>query len=182
MDNNRSIYTDEELVSLILTRDEPAFNYLYARYAGFLYHIVLRIIKDNHLAKEILQEAFVKIWRNIGSYDGSKSKLFTWMLQVTRNAALDAVKSKAYQNSLRNCAIDHNIPIEVSNGAFPVSTDFIGVKEKLGKLPPKYRVLLELAYLQGYTYQGIAKRERLPLGTVKTRIRKGLLQLRAFLD
>jgi RNA polymerase sigma-70 factor (ECF subfamily) len=175
-------YNEQELVSLLKAKDTPSFNYLYTRYAGFLYHSVLQVVRDRHIAEEVLQEVFVKIWRNIGSYDESKSKLFTWILHVARNSAIDRVRSKAtYQNSRKNCDLDDNIPIEINSRSFPANVDYIGVKEMLWKLRPKYRILIELAYLQGYTHEGIAERESLPLGTVKTRIRTGLLQLRAYL-
>ena len=180
---NKIAYNDQELVSLLKARDTLSFNYLYTRYAGFLYHNVLQVVRDRHMAEEVLQEVFVKIWRNIGSYDESKGKLFTWLLHVARNSAIDRVRTKAtYQKSRKNCDLDDNIPIEKNSRSFPANLDYIGVKEMLWKLLPKYRILIELAYLQGYTHQGIAERESLPLGTVKSRIRTGLLQLRAYLN
>jgi RNA polymerase sigma factor (sigma-70 family) len=174
-------YTEEELVSLLMARDQASFDYLYTRYAGYLYHIILQIVKDRHLAEEVLQEVFLKIWRNMDSYDDSKSRLFTWILHVARNSAIDSIKTKTYQRNLKNCHLDDNIPIEINSPSFPLNVDYIGVTETLWKLLPKYRILIELAYLHGYTHRGIAELENLPLGTVKSRIRTGLQQLRSYL-
>jgi RNA polymerase sigma factor (sigma-70 family) len=174
-------YIEEDLVSLLKARDQASFDYLYMRYAGYLYNIILQIVKDRLLAEEVLQEVFLKIWRNMDSYDDSKSRLFTWILHVARNSAIDSIKTKTYQWNLKNCALDDDIPLEINSRSFPLNVDYIGVREKLWKLLPKYRILIELAYLHGYTHQGIAELENLPLGTVKSRIRTGLLQLRGHL-
>jgi RNA polymerase sigma-70 factor (ECF subfamily) len=83
-------------------KDEQSFSYLYDNYSGALYSIVLQILPDKELANDVLQEVFVNIWRKIDTYDNTKGRLFTWMLNVARNLAIDMVRSKAYQNSQKN--------------------------------------------------------------------------------
>jgi RNA polymerase sigma factor (sigma-70 family) len=173
-------YSEQELVSLLKAKDHLAFNYLYTKYAGFIYHIVLQVAGDRNMAEEILQEVFLKIWEKMESYDEAKGRLLTWILSVSRNLAIDKVRSRAYQNRKRNLVLSDRISAELDSGLFHAKEDNIGIKEALGKLPPKYRILIELVYIKGYTQQGVAKMESLPLGTVKSRIRAALLQLRTY--
>jgi RNA polymerase sigma factor (sigma-70 family) len=173
-------YTEQELVSLLKTRDRKAFSYLYDNYSGSLYTIITQIIGDIELANDVLQDVFVNIWRRIESYDQGKGRLFTWMLNIARNASIDTLRSKSFQNSKKNQSISDK---ELSyGGQVPgLNVDNIGFKKVLGRLKREHRVLIELAYFKGYTHEEIAEIERIPLGTVKTRIRNALLQLRVYL-
>ena len=100
--NNTVTYNEQELVLSLKARDQQSFSYLYDNYAGALYSIVLQVVPDKELASDVLQDVFVNIWRKIESYDPTKGRLFTWMLNVARNLAIDMVRSKAYQNSQKN--------------------------------------------------------------------------------
>jgi len=100
--NQGNIYEESELVRLLRQRQEPAFNYLYDHYAGALYSVIISIVPDRELGNDLLQEVFVKIWRQIESYDSTKGRLFTWMLNIARNASIDAVRSKNFQQSRQN--------------------------------------------------------------------------------
>jgi RNA polymerase sigma factor (sigma-70 family) len=95
--SNTTTYSEEDLVALLKSGDESAFSYLYDHYSGALNGIIFRMINDTGLAEDILQEAFVKIWNNFSSYDPSKGRLFTWMLNITRNLAIDTIRSKGYK-------------------------------------------------------------------------------------
>jgi RNA polymerase sigma-70 factor (ECF subfamily) len=106
-------------------------------------------------------------------------KLFTWMLNISRNASIDMLRSKNYQNSQKNQEITDNV--YGLNQVNQTNIDSIGLSKFLGKLRPEQRVLIELAYFKGFTHDEIAQLEDIPLGTVKTRIRTALLQLREFL-
>ena len=172
-------YAEPELVHLLRQKEETAFRYLYDHYAGALNGVILQIIPDQALASDVLQEVFLNIWRRIDSYDAAKGRLFTWMLNIARNAAIDMTRSKAYQNSQKNRELDSNVHIgtEGSN----TSLDHIGLSKVIGQLKEEHRVLIDLAYLKGYTHEEIAKLQEIPLGTVKTRIRAALLQLRKLL-
>jgi RNA polymerase sigma factor (sigma-70 family) len=174
-------YTEHELVSLLKSRDSKAFSYLYDNYSGSLYTVIAQIIDDIEVANDVLQEVFINIWRKIESYDPVKGRLFTWMLNIARNASIDTVRSKSYQNSLKNLTIgDHN-ESGLAGRSSQTNIDNIGFGKVLEKLKKEHRVLIDLAYFKGYTHEEIAQIEDIPLGTVKTRIRNALLQLREFL-
>jgi RNA polymerase sigma factor (sigma-70 family) len=172
-------YSEQELTAALKAKDDQAFSYLYDHYSGSLYSIILQIVKSPEAANDILQEVFVSIWRKIESYDPIKGRLFTWMLNISRNASIDMLRSKNYQNSQKNQEITDNV--YGLNQVTQTSIDSIGLSKFLGKLRPEQRVLIELAYFKGYTHDEIAQIEDIPLGTVKTRIRSALLQLREYL-
>ena len=179
--NNTVTYNEQELVLSLKAKDEQSFSYLYDNYSGALYSIVLQIVPDKELASDVLQEVFVNIWRKIESYDPGKGRLFTWMLNVARNLAIDMVRSKAYQNSQKNQGMPEGDFFDKAGASTQLSVDNIGLKKVVDKLKTEHRVLIDLAYFKGYTHEEIAEIERLPLGTVKTRIRSALTQLRAYL-
>lgn len=174
-------YTEKDLVSLLRNRDNTAFTYLYDHYSGALYGVISQILNNTELANDTLQEVFVSIWRKIDTYDAAKGRLYTWMLNIARNASIDALRSKAYQNSQKNQSIPENVDVVGNRFLTQPSVDNIGLKKVLEKLREEQRVLIEMAYFKGYTHEEIAQAQGLPLGTVKTRIRNGLIALREFL-
>lgn len=174
-------YTEHQLVALLKERDNKAFEYLYDNYSGALYNIVMQILNDVDLSNDVLQDVFVNIWRKIESYDSLKGRLFTWMLNITRNAAIDVLRSRSYQNSQKNQSISDQTESDTGLKTLQLNVDNIGVRKMLEKLKVEHRVLIELAYFKGYTHEEIAEIESIPLGTVKTRIRSGLIQLREHL-
>jgi RNA polymerase sigma factor (sigma-70 family) len=174
-------YTEQELVSLLRNRDNKAYAYLYDNYASALYSIVLQIVSDAELANDVLQEVFVNIWRRIEQYDTTKGRLFTWMMNIARNASIDTLRSRGYQNSRKNQSIQDNVDTIQATEVIQPGVDTIGLRKVLEKLKEEQRVLIELAYFKGYTHEEIAELEKIPLGTVKTRIRNALIQLRGLL-
>jgi RNA polymerase sigma factor (sigma-70 family) len=176
-------YNEQELIAALKTRDEQAYGYLYDNYSGALYSIVKQIVPDSELANDVLQEVYINIWRRIESYDPLKGRLFTWMLNIARNASIDMVRSKSFQNARKNQELPDNVNISnsISSRVILPDTDNIGLRKTLENLKEEHRILIELAYFKGYTHEEIAKIEGIPLGTVKTRIRNALLQLRQFL-
>lgn len=169
-------YSEPELVQLLRQRGQSAFTYLYDNYSGALNSIILNIVNDEELASDVLQEVFVKIWKQIESYDSSKGRLFTWMLNIARNASIDTIRSKSYQNSRQNRELTEDV--YASGGTSETKTDQIGLRKMVNNLKEEYKVLVELSYFQGYTQDEISKMLGLPLGTVKTRLRTALIQLR----
>ena len=167
-------YSEQELVSLLKDRDSKAFSYLYDNYSGALLGVISQIIDDMDLSNDVLQEVFINIWRKIESYDPIKGRLFTWMLNIARNASIDVLRSKSYQNNRNNQEITESF----SGGFATMKLDDVGLKKVLSQLKSEHRVLIELAYFKGYTHEEISEIEDIPLGTVKTRIRNALLQLR----
>jgi RNA polymerase sigma factor (sigma-70 family) len=175
-------YTEQELVLALKERNNQAFSFLYDHYAGALYSIIKQIVTDNpELANDVLQEVFINIWRKIDTYDQTKGRLFTWMLNIARNASIDMLRSKGYQNSQKNQELPDNVYKGAANQAILQNVDSIGLKKMLEKLRPESRILVELAYFKGFTHEEIAEIAAIPLGTVKTRIRNALLQLREYL-
>ena len=174
-------YNEHELVSLLKSRDSKAFSYLYDNYSGSLYTIISQIVDDLELSNDVLQEVFINIWRKIESYDPTKGRLFTWMLNIARNASIDTLRSKSYQNSQKNTAIPDHADWNIPSQSPHTNIDNIGFKKVLEKLKKEHRILIELSYFKGYTHEEIAEIEEIPLGTVKTRIRNALLQLREHL-
>ena len=167
---------------LLQGRNNQAFSYLYDHYSGALHSIILQIIQDNELASDVLQEVFINIWRKIESYDPVKGRLFTWMLNIARNASIDTLRSKNYQNTKKNQEFPDNVDVKATNQVTQLNIDNIGLRKILEKLKPEHRVLIELAYFKGYTHEEIAEMEKIPLGTVKTRIRNSLILLRGFMQ
>jgi RNA polymerase sigma-70 factor (ECF subfamily) len=171
-------YSEQELVALLQQRNEKAFTYLYDNYSGALYGIINSIITDNEVANDVLQNVFINIWRKIESYDASKGRLFTWMLNIARNASIDEVRSKGYKDSQKNQSLNENVDIAVTGPA----VDDVGLKKVLTKLKGELRVLVDMSYFQGFTHEEISKALNIPLGTVKTRIRSALIQLRTMIQ
>jgi RNA polymerase sigma factor (sigma-70 family) len=174
-------YTEQELVARLKDRDNAAFAYLYDHYSGALYNIIMQVLSDAEQASDVLQEVFVNIWRKIELYDPGKGRLFTWMLNIARNASIDTLRSKNYQNSRKNQSIEDNVDTLRPGDTTQLGVDTIGLRKVLEKLKSDHRTLIELAYFKGYTHEEIAELEKIPLGTVKTRIRNALMQLRAYL-
>lgn len=177
--NPKTTYSEQELVALLQQRNGQAFSYLYDNYSGALFGIVNGIVTDKELANDVLQNVFVNIWRKIESYDASKGRLFTWMLNIARNAAIDEVRSKGYRDAQKNQSIGDNT--ELPGAVAGPSVDDVGLRKVLSKLKDEWRVLIDLSYFQGFTHEEIAKMLSLPLGTVKTRIRSALIQLRTMI-
>lgn len=161
---------------MLKQRDQGAFSYLYDHYSGSLYSIILNIVPDRDLASDVLQEVFVKIWKQIESYDTTKGRLFTWMLNVARNASIDAVRSKGYQKNQQNRELTENV--YDAGGSTEINTDRIGLKKIVNNLKDDYKIIINLSYFEGYTQDEISKMLGIPLGTVKTRMRSALIQLK----
>lgn len=174
-------YTEQELVSLLLQQHNQAFSYLYDNYSPALFGVINQIVRDKDAAADVLQEVFVNIWKKIGSYDESKGRLFTWMLNIARNAAIDKIRSKPYQNSLKNQPLSETVNSLSANVVVNPQVDDFGLRRMVNKLKEEHRELIELSFFKGFTHEEISKILSLPLGTVKTRIRSALIQLRTLI-
>lgn len=176
----KQTYTETELVLLLQQRQQPAFNYLYDNYSGALHSVIQNIIPDKELCNDVLQEVFIKIWKQIDSYNASKGRLFTWMLNISRNASIDMLRSRQFQNTQQNQELTENV--YQSAGSMSINIDQIGLRKVAHQLKEEQRILIELSYFQGYTQEEISKMLQLPLGTVKTRLRKALSELREMIQ
>jgi RNA polymerase sigma factor (sigma-70 family) len=176
----KEILSPEQILSLLLSRDEKGFNYLYKNYSGALYGVIFRIVRYEEEANEVLQDVFVKIWNSVKSFDATKASLYTWMLNIARNSAIDRLKSKAFQNDLQNQSLpdfvnDHKgLSIEQQH-------HFEEVQKGVNTLREDYKILINKAYFGGFTQEEISEELGIPLGTVKTRTRAALLELKTIL-
>ena len=173
-------YTEAELLEGLQAHDEQAFGFLYDHYSKALFNIILPIIPQQELAEDVLQEVFVKIWQNIKSYDASKGRLYTWMLNITRNQAIDKTRSKDFNKRSKTTELSENV--YSNRQVAEMKMDDVGLQKTLSNLPEENRKLLELAYYQGYTQDEISKMLNIPLGTIKTRLRATIIQLRKILS
>jgi RNA polymerase sigma factor (sigma-70 family) len=176
--NAQTKHTESELVSLLKNKDQQAFSYLYDNYAGALYGIIMKIIGKEETAKDVLQDVFVKIWKNIDHYDDSKGRLYTWMLNIARNSAIDVLRSAKFNHEKKISDIDNNVHIDSSLLSTSIKTDHFGLKKIVDGLKDEYRQIINLAYFNGYTQEEVAQELNIPVGTVKTRSRSALLQLK----
>ncbi len=167
------------LVESLRSRQDTAFEYLYDRYSAALYGVVHKIVNDADEANDVLQEAFINISLKIDTYDAKKGTLFTWILNIARNKALDALRKKErkYKIQLDDQIVDR-LESKGSLNNHNFHTDTIGLREIVGKLKPDLREMIELHYFNGYTQQEITDLKGIPLGTVKTKIRTAMQSLK----
>lgn len=173
--------TQEELIPLILRKDSRAFTIMYDMYSKSLFSVITNLIKENEEAEDALQEVFVKIWKNIDSYNESKGRLYTWMLNIARNTAIDKLRSKGFNNSKKNLSSDNFVHLLDDSNKLINRIDTIGIKEFVQKLKPKCIALIELLFFQGFTQQEASEELEIPLGTVKTQNRNCINDLRTYL-
>ncbi len=179
MNITRVAYTEKELVSLLKKQERLALNYLYDNYSSVLYGFILNGVNNKeNIAEDILQEVFIKIWKNIQNYDASRGRLYTWMLNIARNATIDFLRSKQNQKDRKNQTIDHSVNDINKIGKFEQKTDTIGLKQLVSNLPANHKEIIELVYFKGYTQDETSKELNIPLGTVKTRVRAAIGSLR----
>lgn len=178
--NSKTTYSEQQLVALLQERNEKAFGYLYDNYSSALYGIVNSIITDKEIANDVLQNVFINIWRKIESYDASKGRLFTWMLNIARNASIDELRSKGFRHAQQNQSLNENV--DVTGASAGPTVEDVGLKKVLTNLKSEWRVLVDMSYFQGFTHEEISKILDIPLGTVKTRIRSALSQLRTMIQ
>lgn len=168
---------ESELVMLLKQRHQSAFEYLYDNYAGALNTVILSVVTDRELANDVLQEVFVKVWKQIETYDESRGRLFTWMTNIARNASIDMVRSKGYRHQQQNRELTETV-YQSGETSTQIPVERIGLRKLVHELKEDYKVLVELSYFQGFTQEEISKMLNIPLGTVKTRLRTALIQLK----
>ena len=177
--NLTSTYSEEELVLLLKQQSREAFNYLYKHYAAVLYGVITKVVSDEQTAQDVLQDVFVKIWNNIEQYDAKKGRIYTWMINIARNAAIDKLRSKG-EIMKGKIQTGDDIVNNVGRGMKTErATDTIGLRKMVSNLKPEYETIINLAYFKGFTLDEISKSLNIPLGTVKTRMRSAIQQLRS---
>ncbi len=163
-------------------KDQQVFSYLYDNYAPALNAVIYRMVENRELSEDILQEAFVKIWNNFTSYDKTKGRLFTWMLNLTRNLTIDTLRSKSYKKQTKISGNENTVSnIQDSNTGIE-KFDSVGLAKQLSYLKPDQKIIIDLAYFNGFTQDEISKQLNIPLGTVKTKMRSAILELRKYIQ
>jgi RNA polymerase sigma factor (sigma-70 family) len=163
---------------MLADRNTEGMEILYDNYAAALYGVIYRVIRQEEIAEDVLQESFLKIWNNFARYDATKGRLFTWMMNIARNMAIDKVRSKEFSQKQKNRDLSGSVSLPDFESQAAYNPETIGLKEMVRKLEPEYREIIDLLYFGGYTQSEAAEKLDIPLGTVKTRSRAAILKLR----
>ena len=156
-------------------------EYLYDHYSEALYGTAFRIVKTDQYAEEVLHDALLNIWEKIESFDKSKSRFFTWILNIVRNKAIDKVRSAEYRRENKSDSISNVVSKVDARESSEQSIDAIGLSDVVKELSDDQQFVLEMVYYKGYTHSEVARDFDMPLGTVKTRLRNALKTLRGLL-
>jgi RNA polymerase sigma-70 factor (ECF subfamily) len=178
----KAIQAEVELVERLKAGDEKALELAYDRYSAAVYGVLLKILNHEEAAEDILQESFVKIWTNIGRYDDSKGAFFTWIINIARNSAIDLLRSKNFKAAAKAQNLELSARSINTHNSTQQLTDTIGLREKVQKLSPEHQQMIDFQYFKGYTQSEVADELMMPLGTVKTRTRAALNELRKMLN
>ncbi len=176
--NTKISLTEPELILAIQNKEKVGAEALYNMYSSSLYGVIFRIVQHEEIAEDLLQDAFLKIWNSFSSYDSSKGRLFTWMVNIARNIAIDKTRSKDFRNSSKTEDIDNIVLSLEDNYKSEMNPETLGLKDLVEKLKPDHRLILDLVYFKGYTHIEVAEKLEIPLGTVKTRLRNAIITLR----
>ena len=170
--------TEEELILALQRHDKIGVEALYDMYSSSLYGVIFRIVNDTATAEDVLQEVFVKIWHSAASYSSDKGRLFTWMVNIARNLSIDKIRSKDFKNQFKNQELENNVGYIEKHNSTEYKPELLGVKDLINTLRPEQKSILDLIYFKGYTHTEAADELNMPLGTIKTRLRMAIQQLR----
>jgi RNA polymerase sigma factor (sigma-70 family) len=177
-DPNRTLLEEDKLISLLKSNNEKAFHYLYDHYSGAIYGTLLKMVRDESIAQDLMQEVFTKVWNHIGSFRPDRGRLFTWMMQITRHTAIDKLRSNQSRPNMEDLSRIQNKQ-ELSQAGEQHEYN-IDITKVLNLLTPERKNLIDMIYLQGYTQEETAALLELPLGTVKTKARSALQELKKY--
>ena len=178
------LLADEDLISLVEVSDAEAFALLYDRHSRAAYSLAYRMMGERQAAEDLVQDAFLKIWRGAGSYRSERGSVRTWLLSIVHNRGIDQLRSLGSRRRTQE-RIEASVPRFQPSEAFAQSwrnSQREQVREALKTLPPEQLKVLELAYFSGYTHVEIAELLGLPLGTVKGRMRLGLKKIKDYFE
>lgn len=168
----------ELLISKFQQKDEKAFEELYNMYGDSMHGVIYNIVRDHDIAEELMQDVFIKAWNNASSYSAEKGRFFTWILNIARNAAIDKTRSKAFKNSKKNLGVEYFVDVLQHSDNLDDKTDAIGIKKFVSQLAKKCIEVIELLYFKGFTQKEASESLGMPIGTIKTRNRNCIQQLR----
>ncbi|RZK66011.1 MAG: sigma-70 family RNA polymerase sigma factor [Pedobacter sp.] len=168
---------EQKLILGLRAGDAKCFNMLYCNYSGSLFGVIHKLVNQQETAEDLLQETFIKIRKSFSSYDEYRARLFTWMLNIARNTAIDHLRLKSSRQDRASILLD-DAGLLLDGYSSSINTDTLGIKRLLNNLPERQRMILDLCYYKGYTHVEIADSLNMPLGSVKTAIRQAILALR----
>lgn len=166
---------EKEIVGLLENGDKKAISILYENYSDALYGVIKKIISDDDTAQDVLQESFVKIWRYSKKYDSGKAKLFTWLYRIAYNTAIDKVRSLKNKNG-KEVQIDKSSVYKISSGE--LNQDVLDIQKHLNSIDEKYQIVINALFFEGMTQQEASEELDIPLGTIKSRLKIGLRELK----
>jgi RNA polymerase sigma-70 factor (ECF subfamily) len=166
---------ENQIVQMLQSNNREAISLLYEHYSSALFGVILRIVRSRELAEQVLQDVFVKIWKNGQFFDPEKGRLFTWILNIARRSAIDATRSSFFKNSQKT---DDLTSLQSTKSDEKFDVDWLDLRQIVADLDEKHRILIEKIYFEGYTQQEISQELDIPLGTVKTRLRQAVSALR----
>lgn len=169
------------LVSKFQQKDGKAFESLYAMYSESMHGVIYNIVRDPDIAQEVMQDVFLKAWHNADSYSSKKGRFFTWLLNIARNSAIDKTRSKDFKNARKNLNSEFFVDILETEENYNRETDGIGVKAFVNKLAKKCTEIIDLLYFKGFTHKEASEALNIPIGTIKTRNRNCINELRQML-
>jgi|SRR5690606_35689863 len=172
----------DELLKMIRQKDENAFGLMYDMYARSLFAIIFNLVRERSEAEEVLQETFVKIWKNAGKYKESKGRLYTWMVKTARSLALERVKAKGNSDIQKNFSAENFIHLHDNNVAMTDRVDAIGTREFVKKLKPKSVQMIELLFFRGCSTHDAAAALEIDAEAVKNQNRNCISELRNYLQ
>jgi len=170
---------EKEIVNLLGNGDQKAMSLLYNNYADSLYGVILKIITDEDLAQDVLQETFIKVWKKAKTYDSNKARLFTWLYRIAYNTAIDKVRSKTKKDKKEVQIENSNVYKLTSKG---LNQDVIDIKTHLKTIDEKYQTVINALFFEGMTQQEASEELNIPLGTIKSRLKIGLRELKKIYD
>jgi RNA polymerase sigma-70 factor (ECF subfamily) len=179
--------SDAQLVRALAERDTSALASLYDRYGGLAYSVAFRVLGDSGLAEDTVQECFLKLWNSAAAFDPRRGSPRTWLLTMVRNRAIDKLRGRR-SRSAREIDIDTAEPAQAEPGAsdpwneVAFAAEQRAVRDALVRLPVEQRQAVELAYFGGYSHREIAEMTKVPLSTVKGRMRLALEKLHSYLE
>ncbi|MEQ9619542.1 MAG: sigma-70 family RNA polymerase sigma factor [Deltaproteobacteria bacterium] len=179
MERNSDINPDKELMALVKKRDKTAFREIYSRFSQVVFNLVYRILKDRQEAEEVVQEIFLQVWNKADSYDAQRGALSTWIINISRNKSIDRLRTRSHK--FQNTEINE----ERLNSKYDFSRILENreerrkvLQEALNTLPQEQRTAIEMVYFEGFTHVETAQKLNEPVGTIKTRIRLGVMKLK----
>lgn len=165
----------KNIISEVKKGSSKGFDLIYDDFSPALFGICLKIVKDSKVAEDVLQESFSKIWKNIDSYDDNKGSFFTWVLNITRNTAIDELRSLKRTPTFE---AENETSLFKSGDNNTTKTNHIGLDDIIETLPKNEKIIIEYLFYKGYTQQEVSDEFNIPLGTVKSRSRKALGSLK----